>query len=171
LPRASGPEKSLGADEQLVMMLVPAHAFAGLEALGQLLFGSRRCQRALKRTRKKRGAVFVGHRECLLFAQMKFLGGRIICDIASGRLRRKPFAHVAFRGARALREFRRSLRTAGGEFFVQAQFVADANQCRVKRRTKIDESLAQEFIQFVGINCHTSSMRSKKVSRGNVCEL
>src|SRR5258707_5904002 len=47
--RIARAEKSFGADEQLMMMLVPAHALPGLEALGELLFRSSRCESALKR--------------------------------------------------------------------------------------------------------------------------
>ena len=62
-------EKSFRADKELVMMFVPAHSFAGLEFLRELLFRLHRSQRNLKRTRQKYRTGFVGHGERLLFAE------------------------------------------------------------------------------------------------------
>ena len=62
----AGAEEALGALEQVVVVLVPAEALAGAEALGdvRLVLDDRREQ--LERARDERRAVVVGERQRLL---------------------------------------------------------------------------------------------------------
>ena len=68
----AGTEKAFGADKELVVVFVPTHAFAILEALGELFFSPYRSESGLKRTGKKNRTTLVGHAKSLFFAKAEF---------------------------------------------------------------------------------------------------
>src|SRR5256885_10922002 len=100
------------------MMLVPAHSLSGLKALLKLIFRLNRAERYLEGSGQECGAVIVRKGERLFFGQIKFTVRGVVAHIAAGRLAAQPFAHVAFRGAGALRKFRGSLMTARRQSFI-----------------------------------------------------
>jgi hypothetical protein len=59
----------------------------------------------------------------------------------------QPFSNVPLGGSGFERKLTRRLWAAGRKRFVQSQLVTDADECSMKRRSKIDDSLAEEFIE------------------------
>src|ERR1700693_3801305 len=139
-------------------MFVPAHALAGFEAPGDLVFGLYGCQRGLESAGKKRGTVLVGRRKGLLFAEVELPARRIVGDVTSCGLRREPFANVALGSTGFFRQLRGSLWPAGRQRFVQSEPIADADQSSVKRGAEIDNGLSEEFVQLIRIDCHDASV-------------
>ncbi len=85
---------------------------------------------------------------------MKFSGGAVVIHVAAGRLLAEPLADITFRSAGSLGEFAGRLRSALGQRFIESEFVANTDQCRIKRRAKIDNGLAEKFVQLVLIYRH-----------------
>ena len=139
----SGPEESFRAHKHVGMMLVPAHSFAGFEALFQLIFGLNRSQGHLEGSGQKCGTVIISQRESLLFTQIKFSAWRVVAHVPAGRLAAQPFPHVTFCSAGALRQLGRRLAPAGRQAFIQTQLVANRDQRRMKCCAKIDDTLTQ----------------------------
>src|SRR5262249_43905171 len=135
-------------------MLMPAHPIAVFEALRELSLCPCSGQRHLKRTGHESGACVIGHRERLLFRQIKFSGRCVVAYITASRLAAQPFAHITFCCSRAFCQLCRSLWPARRQPFVQAQLVADAYQRSMKRRAKINKRLSQEFMQLIHIQRH-----------------
>ena len=86
-------------------MLVPAHAGAGAERLGDALLGLESAQREHERARDVDTAVRVGQRECLLFGHRVGAGGRVVLDVPARRLPAQPFGDITSAGLRPGRQF------------------------------------------------------------------
>src|ERR1700704_3735229 len=78
----------------------------------------------------------------------------VVVDVSTGSLRTEPFANVTLRCAGGRGELGGRLRSAFCECFIEAQPVADANQCGVKSGAKINNGLAQKFMEFILIDAH-----------------
>ena len=102
LADVGGPEEPLGADEQVVVVLVPSDALAGAEAGGQrgLVLVDRRGDRHA--TREEGRARFVGEAHGLRFVEVERAVRGVVVAVLAGGLRREPFADVPRIGAGAL---------------------------------------------------------------------
>ena len=98
----AGAEEPLGPLEQVVVVLVPAHALAGPEALGDvgLVLDERRKQ--LEGARDEDRAVVMGERERLLRREPE--GAGLVLDVPAGGLLAEPLAQVALAATRAGRQ-------------------------------------------------------------------
>ncbi len=144
----AGPEKSLSAGEQVVMVLVPAKALARAEALGYLRLVLDGGRHQLKGARDERGAVFVGQGHRLLGWQPEGPRGRVVLDVAAGRLLAQPLADVALVTVGALGQLLGGDRLAVGHRLVQAELVADQNQRRGDRRAQVAHELTHELFEL-----------------------
>ena len=87
-------EEPLGAAEQAVVVLVPAHALAAAEGLEDLLFiGVQRRDRVVDAEDVER-TVFVGQGQSVLIGERVALGLGVVGHIAARRLVCEPLAHV-----------------------------------------------------------------------------
>src|SRR3984893_18229472 len=128
------------------MVLVPAHSLTRLESFRQLLFRFYSRQSNLEGAGQKYWTAIVRHGKSLLLAKAEFLSAGVVCHVPARGLSAKPLAHVPLRGSRLFRQSRGCLRSARRQSLVQPQFIADANQCRVKGRAKIDHCLNKQFV-------------------------
>ncbi|MNT66701.1 hypothetical protein D3C72_2047840 [compost metagenome] len=96
--RVARPEEALGAVEQRGIVLVPAQPAAVAENIDHLRDGAELRHRDLERARDECEAALLRQRIGLLFVQVELPGGRVIVDVAAGRLCRQPFAQVAHVG-------------------------------------------------------------------------
>src|ERR1700693_2490736 len=80
------PEEFLAAMKHTFIMLIPAHACAGSEGLGNPGNCGQRAEGQLEGAGKISGTVFVRQRKCLLFAQTEFASLLVIGDVAAGSL-------------------------------------------------------------------------------------
>src|ERR1700733_2672491 len=126
------PEKTLSADEQVRIMLVPTHPLAGFEPLGNLFLCLCCRERDLKRAGEKGRTVFIRQGECLFLSQIEPAGQGVVGYISSSRLIAKPFACVTLCGPGMFRQLRGGLRAPIGKRFVQAKSIPDPDQGGMK---------------------------------------
>src|SRR3981081_4533313 len=89
----------------------------------------------------------------------------VVGDISTGSLLTEPFANVTLRCAGGRGELGGRLRSAFCECFIEAQPVSDANQCGVKSGAKINNGLAQKFMEFILIDAHWMLLGGCSVGR------
>ena len=99
--QVAGPEEPLGALEQVLVVLVPAHAGAGPERLGQAVGGTHAGRLELEAADDVGRAVLVGEARHLLRRQPEAVLAAGL-DVARGRHREQPLGDVPRRGAGAL---------------------------------------------------------------------
>ena len=110
--------------------------------------------------------VFVRQREGLFFIRLN-LSVFVVGDVAAGRLRSQPLAHVAFVGLvwRQVRQ-RSWLRRQG---LVQAQLFSDHDHSGVNGGAEIAYELTDKNIQFVHVNCRNLCCVSFDISFFELC--
>ena len=152
----AGPEELLAADEDVVVLLVPADAGAGAERLGDPRLGLQRAERQHERAGHVDGAVRVGQREGLLLGQRVGLGRRR----RTRRSRWRPGRAATRRRSAGWSRSRGQLlggRRRLGQRLVQAEVVADDDAARRHRRAEVADELAQELHQLVAVDSHDAS--------------
>src|SRR5271169_2802473 len=80
------PEELLAAMKHIFIMLIPSHACAGSEGLGNPGNCGQRAEGQLEGAGKISRTVFVRQRKCLLFAQTELASLLVIGDVAAGSL-------------------------------------------------------------------------------------
>jgi hypothetical protein len=95
----AGPEELLAAGGHVAVVLVPAHAGAGPERLGDPWLGPQRAERQHERARRVHAAVRVGQRERLLLGHRVAVRCGIVLDVTAGRLAAQPLGHIPRAGA------------------------------------------------------------------------
>ncbi len=146
-------EELLAADEDVLVVLVPAQPGAGAEPLGDLRLGLQRAQRQHERARRVDRAVRVGQHEGLLLGHRKGVAVRVVLDVAAGRLAAQPLGDVARVGL-----------GAGGELVggcrgrcqraVQAEPVPDHDVARRRGRAEVGHELAEDLAELGVVDCH-----------------
>src|SRR5215471_8842757 len=104
--RIARAEESLGSAEQPGIVLVPTHASARAEGLGDLRLRLNRSKSRFKTARQKRRAVLVSQQQSLLLRQGVAPRPRIIVDVTACSLSRQPFAGVTFSDSSAFSQLR-----------------------------------------------------------------
>src|SRR5579859_7427492 len=79
-------EEFLAAMKHIFIMLIPTHAGAGSEGLGNPGNSGQRAEGQLEGAGKICGTIFVRQRKCLLFAQAELASLLVIGDVAAGSL-------------------------------------------------------------------------------------
>src|SRR5580692_9187013 len=155
----SRAKETLGAMKEFVVMLVPAHAFAGTKGIDEF----RHCFCGRKSNLECAGqegrALFVRQGKRLLFRQAELPCRGIKRDVSARSLRGKPLANVALGRTCTLSEFSRGLRPACGEAFVQAELVANNHAGGVEGGAKIVHTLMQNLIELFLIKRHGRNLR------------
>src|SRR5690606_41610258 len=77
------------------MAIVPGHAIARAECVEHPVLVEPYGSGDVPRRRDENGAVLVGENHRLLGGQFVGIAGRVVDDIATGRLAIEPFAHIA----------------------------------------------------------------------------
>src|ERR1700684_3462910 len=90
-------EEALRAVEEIVVVLVPAEAFAAPKCFLNLRQILHHRGDNLKKSRQINGTIFDCQGKRLLRWKREFLSRGIVSDKTSRRLRRQPFAHIALR--------------------------------------------------------------------------
>src|SRR5207237_990386 len=94
----AGAEEALGALEEVGLVLVPADAFTGAEALHDLRRAPYGGDHRLEAAEDAGGALLVRQTFGLLFAQEVATRLRVVGDVTGGGFRGEPFANVALVG-------------------------------------------------------------------------
>jgi len=97
-------EEALGSVEEIMVMLVPAHAGAGAEGVFDAVGVVEAGGDDLEGTGDEGGALLHGEGECLFGGKGVGGGGGVVGDVAAGGVGVEPFADVALAGARAAGE-------------------------------------------------------------------
>ncbi len=159
----AGPEESLGATEQAMVVLVPTHPLAAAKRLDDLLFvGIQRCDRVIHAEDVER-AVFVRQRKRVLVRQRVAVALRVVGDIATRGLVSQPLTDVALSRARALRDFLRGQRPRMSHRFIEAELLADQHQRPADDRAHVRHSLPHEGFQLAVVDlrrAHHSTSQS-----------
>jgi hypothetical protein len=145
VPRA---EETFGAGEQAGAMLVPAHALAGPERLGDLRFVYEARGQDLKAAGHEGGALLLGQHHGLLRRQREPAGLFVIVDVAGRRLSGQPFADTPLMGPGAGRQFRGGGRAQGRQTLVEPEPVAQHHRGRGHRRAHVADDLSHECFEF-----------------------
>ena len=130
--------------EQVVVVLVPAEAVTGDEALGDVVLGEHGRARRLEHAALVDGAVLVGQHRGVLGRQAVGLGLGVVLDIAAGALAGQPLAHVALVGAGALGQLGGRDGLAVGHRLVEAETEADHAQRHVHGRGDLVDDAVDE---------------------------
>ena len=146
-------EEHLGPGEYVLVVLVPAHAGAGPERVGDLRLGPQRAQREQERTRQVQRSVRVGQRERLLLGQREPPGGGIAADVPARRLPAQPFRDVPRVGSGPPRQLLRGGRPLG-QAAVQAQAVPDDDVPGRDGGAQVADEPAEQLAQLVLIDGH-----------------
>lgn len=97
----AGTEEPQHAGEQPAVVLVPAHAGPGAERVHEPVVIGVAGRDRLERAGQEDRAVLVGEHHGLLRGQLEGAVGRVVGDIAAGRLVAEPLPYVPFGGAGA----------------------------------------------------------------------
>ena len=144
----AGPEEPLGAAEQPVVVLVPAHSLTTAERLEDaILVGIQRRDRVIHAEDVER-AVFVGERKRLLVGQRVTVAVGVVAHVAAGRLVPEPLADVALSRTGALCDFLRSQRPGMRHRFVQAEFLADHHERSADDRSHVGDRLPHKGLEL-----------------------
>jgi hypothetical protein len=169
--RVAAAEEALDAAEQALVVLVPCHALAAAEGVGDLrLVQIGGCDH-VERTGDVDRARFVGERHRLFGRHREPPAVRIVVDVAGSRLGGQPFAHITLCGLRALGELRGRRRTVHGQRLIESELVADQHEGAADRGGHVAHHLAHEGLQLVGVDggglrgCHVV-LRYRCVDRG-----
>ena len=146
-------EELLAADEHVLVVLVPAHALAGAEVIGDAVVGLEHAQRQHERARRVHGAVGVGQHEGLLLGQRVAVAGRVVLHVAAGRLAAQPLRDVPRVGAGPRGELPGRGRPAD-QRLVQAELVPDHRSAGRDRRAEVADELPDELIQLGLVQSH-----------------
>src|SRR5512132_1488831 len=146
--RVPGPEEALGALPQVGVVLAPADPAAGPERLGdpRLVLGGGGGH--LEGAGHEGGAGLVGERERLLLGEQVAVAGRVVRDVAAGRLAGQPLGDVALAGGGAGGQLRRGGRAGRGQRLVEAELVAGDHGGRVERGPQVGDEAAKELVQL-----------------------
>ena len=149
----AGPEELLAADEDVLVVLVPAEAGTGAEGLGDLRLGLQRTQGEHESARQVRRSVGVRQQEGLLLGQrvdVLAVGAR---DVAAGRLAAQPLRDVPRVGAGPGRELGGRRRTLG-QRLEEAEPVARHHASGRDGGAEVAGELSDEFVDLVHVECH-----------------
>jgi hypothetical protein len=147
LPPIRRPERTLGAAEQAIAVLVPAHATAAAEALLDALAAGDHGVRGLEDAGHRQRAGLVGEHERVLDRQRVAIAHGVVGDEPAGGLRVEPLAHVALLRGGALAELGGAHRLRVGHRAVQAEPIADRHQRRVERGADLGGKKTDEGLQ------------------------
>ena len=154
------PEEPLGPFEQPGIVLVPAHALAGPEGVGdprlRLHGGLRQHERA--------GQVGVEEGDGLLFGEGELLAGALVGDVASGGHRREPFANVPLVGTRALRQVRGGGRPELAQRAEEPELVAGDHERGMEVCADVDHGAAEQRVELLLIDCHDGLLFWERVN-------
>ena len=139
-------EEPLDAVVERVMMLVPAHAFAGAERIFNLVHVVEAGQDDLERSGQERGAVLRGQHHRLLWRQGVGLRCGIVGDVAAGGIRVQPLADISLAGFGARGKLGRGDGFAVGHGLVQAQPVAQQDEYAVHGRAHVAHGLDHKVV-------------------------
>ena len=109
------------------VMLAPGDALAGAEGLERLRLVEPHRRRHVPGVRDVDRAVLVGQHHRLLGQEFVGVAHAVIGDIAAGRLRVQPFAHVALGAAGPRGDFLGAQRSGAGHRLVEAELAAEAD--------------------------------------------
>ena len=141
-------EEALGAAEQAMVVLVPAHAAAAAEGLEDLvLIGVQRSDRVVYAEDVER-ALFVGERERVLVGQRVAVAVGVVGDVATSGLVAQPLAHGSLGDAGALGELFGGERAGSGHRPVQAELLPDDHQRCADDGAHIGDRLAHEGFEL-----------------------
>jgi hypothetical protein len=148
----AGPEEGLAAEEDVVVVFVPAHACAGAEGRGDAGFGPQRSERELEGARQVDGAVGIGEAVGLLGGEGE---SAVVGDghVAAHGLAVQPFADRTDVGAGAVGELVGGER-AVSEGAVEAEPVPDDDAACRGRRAEVGDEPFEEGVQGVGVDAH-----------------
>ncbi len=132
----------------------PAPVAKGIHDLGNRL---ELRHRDLEGTGNKSRAAFLGQREGLLLGQAEQIAGRVVRDIAAGRLRGQPLEQVALIGMGFLGQHLYGHRFLG-QGFVKAKRIADHDGGGMHHRPQILDELRHEGVQPPLIDRHDVSL-------------
>ena len=152
----AGLEELLTADEDVRVVLVPAQAAARSEGFGDPRFGLQRSERQHECAWRVDVAVWISQRIRLLLGHRVAIRGRVVFDVAAGRLAAQPFGDVTRAGTRAHRQLV-GARRPGGQCLVQAEPVTDDHVPGRHCRPQVRNERAQEFVQLVVVDRHNET--------------
>jgi hypothetical protein len=156
--RVAGAEEPLGALPEVGVVLVPAEAVAGADGLGdpRLVLAGRGGD--LEGAGHERRAGLVGQGESLLLGQAVAVGGRVVGDVAAGRLAAQPLGQVALAGAGAGGQLGRGGRAGGGQSLVEAQPVAGDDRGRGEHRAQVGDEAVEKLVQLGLVDGHGANL-------------
>ena len=150
----AGAEELLAADEDVLVVLVPAHPAAGAERLGNPRLGLQHAEREHERPGNVHAAVRVRERERLLLGHRVRVGRRVVVHVSMlGRLAAQPFGDVPGIRAGPLSQFGGGGRVTS-QRPVQAEVVSgDHAACR-EGSAQVGDEPAEELLQLVHVDSH-----------------
>ena len=147
----AGPEEPLAAVVDVVVVLVPADSGAAACGVGDPRRIEHRAERDLEEPGQVGRAVVVGQRDGLLGREAVAGFRWVVLHVAAGGLGVEPLAHVALVGAGARRELVGRERPGARERAVEAEPVADHDQCRVERGADLVDGAEDELLELAGV--------------------
>ena len=143
----TGPEESLGPDEEVVVMLVPPDPVAVMKGFGQFLVRFRRGRHDLEPAHDEGGAVLVGEQQGL-FGPEAITAVAGVRHVARRAQRIEPLPDVALVRARPRGQLVGGDRPAVGHGPEETQSIAHHDQRRDEHRAKIADRLLHEFVDL-----------------------
>ena len=144
----TGTKKHAGRTKQATGRIAPAHTRAVAKTVLHLAFRLDHRRSKFKRAAQINRAI--GHREDhRLFGRYRErIAGRVVRNIAVGRLGQAPFPNIAFvQAARALGQFSSACRSFG-QSIEQPEPKSNARGRHAHCAAKIAEHFADEFVKF-----------------------
>jgi len=148
----AGAEEPLAPVEDVLVVLVPADARARPEGLGDCGLVPRRAGHELEGAGQEGRAVLDREGHGLLRGQAVAPAGRVVLDVAAGRVGGEPLAHVALRGVRALGEVGGRGRAAIGQRLVEPEPVADDDHRGAEHRAEVADGAMDEVHEPVVVD-------------------
>jgi hypothetical protein len=156
------PEEARDAVEELVVVLVPADAFACAERVGELGEDAARRDRRLEGADDERRAVGVREHQRLLGRELVAAAAGVVIHVAGGRLRIEPLAHVALARIGVRRKPGGRHRPLRRQRAIQSEPVADDHQRSGRYRAEVYDRAAQQVVKLLLVDScsrHGHSLR------------
>src|SRR5258708_6630513 len=150
--RVAWPEKFFRADEEIRIVLAPAHAATIAEVFFDARHrGSHRLDYKKTATDIKR-TVLVRKRHRLFWREAVRSARCVVFNITTRRLINEPFPHIPFIGIGPLGQFGRRRWSTRSERLIESQLLSKVNQRGTEGRAKVRNDLTQKRIHLLFVN-------------------